>query len=52
VLEAMKILDNIFKERSDIKSHQILLKNLAVYSLDLKVMGLPVSEWVKMDEIS
>jgi len=38
VRQAMRILDAIFKERKDVDSHQIFLKNLGAYSLDLEAV--------------
>lgn len=35
---AMEILEQILKMRADVQSHQIFLKNLAAYSLDLEVI--------------
>lgn len=38
VREAMQILDGIVKVRKDVESHQIFLKNLGAYSLDLELV--------------
>ncbi len=38
ILEAMQILEEIFKGHKDVESHQIYLKNLGTYSLDVEVI--------------
>lgn len=38
VQQAMRILDEIFKARKDVDSHQIYLKNLGTYSIEVEVI--------------
>jgi MscS family membrane protein len=45
IRRAMQILDDIFKARKDVDSHQIYLKNLGDYSLELEVIF-----WARYDK--